>query len=583
MKYFLLLLSLFLNLHAAPKHVTTVFNAPKYEPSFTHFDYRNADAPKGGEITCGWLGSFDSFNPWIIQGTPFAFTGLFCAATLLSEAHDEIGASYAYLAESVDVDPELKHVTFKLRADATFDDGSKITARDVAFTFEALREKGHPRFKSYFTAIERVEVVDEHTIRFICPTNKSREIGLILGQLPVLSQKFFEGRDFSASLSQPFPSSGPYRIQSFDMGKRITFERRKNWWGEKVPSQRGAHNVDIMRVDFYKDVIPLIEMIKKGEHAFRLENISKNFATAYKDAPKVIKHPFTHESVAPLQALFFNTKRFPDRKVREALSMMLDFKWLNANVFYGGYTRSNSVFANSSLAQKSLPEGSELALLEPHRSQLPKEVFEKEYKSVEWATPDDRSIRAKALEILDSAGWKLVDGKLKNAQGAPLTLTILLNSPTLEKPLQNFITHLKELGVEAGLRVVDPATYEKLVGEKDFDMVMDLYGITMSPGNEHREFWTSAVADTPNTRNVSGIKNPVVDQLVEGLIGAQNYEAVSVHAKALSRVLLWEHYFVPLWHSKGYNVVAQSFVSWPKTSPKYQLFSWIFDSYWVQK
>ena len=248
----LLLISIMsLTLHINASHVTTSFGNPKYQKGFTHFDYHNPNAIKGGEITQGWLGHFNSFNPWIIQGEPFPMMALLCTATLLSQSYDEIASSYAYVAESVDVANDLTSVTFKLRDDATFDNGKTITADDIEYSFCALRDKGKPQYKSYFLSVDRVEIIDPQTIKFHCPINKSREIGLILGQIPVLSKEFFQSHDFGASLETPGPSSGAYTIKSFEMGRRITFERRKNWWGESIPSKKGSFNVDTIHVDFF--------------------------------------------------------------------------------------------------------------------------------------------------------------------------------------------------------------------------------------------------------------------------------------------------------------------------------------------
>ena len=539
----------------------------KYGPNFTHFDYVNPAAPKGGEIRRAVNATFDSFNPFIIKGNPDAGSGQIYD-TLMTASADEPFSEYGLLAETVETPADRSWVTFTLRPQARWHDGKPITVDDVIWTFETLRDKGAPFYRAYYGSVASVEKVGERGVKFTFKPGENRELPLILGQLPVLPKHYWQGRDFEASTLEPPLGSAAYRIDKFEPGRWSTYRRVDDYWGKDLPVNRGRDNFDVLRFDYYRDMTVSLEALKAGAYDIRLEQSSKDWATAY-DVPPVRNGQLKKEEIpndrpAGMQAFAFNLRRplFQDRRVREALGYGFDFEWSNRTLFYGQYTRSRSYFSNSELAANGVPSGAELALLEPFRGKVPEEVFTTEFQPP--ATDGSGNMRdnlRKAAELLKAAGWT-IDAKSKrlvNAQGQPFEFEILLVDPAYERIALPFAKNLERLGIAARVRTVDTAQYRKRTDDFDFDVVMQVWPQSSSPGNEQRGFWSSAYADQLGSQNLLGLKDPVVDQLVEQIIAAPDRAGLVARVHALDRVLQWGFYVVPNWY-----IAYDRFAFWDK-------------------
>lgn len=528
----------------------------KYGPDFTHFDYANPDAPKGGELRLYGLGGFDTFNPFVIRGNPDDGSARIYD-TLMEASADEPSSEYGLLAESVTTPADRSWVEFTLRPQARWHDGKPITVDDVLWTFATLRDKGRPFYRAYYASVAKAEQTGERRVRFTFKAGENRELPLILGQLPVLPKHYWQGKEFDATTLEPPLGSGPYKIAAFEAGRWSRYERVPDYWGKDLPVNRGRHNFDRVRYDYYRDMTVALEALKAGAYDLRVEASSKDWATAY-DVPAVRdgrlkKEEIAHARPAGMQGYAFNLRRplFQDRRVRQALGYAFDFEWANRTLFYGQYTRARSYFGNSELAAAGVPQGAELQILTPFRDRLPAEVFTTEYlPPVTDGSGNMRDNLRQAYELLKAAGWT-VDAKsrkLVNAQGQPFEFEILLVDPAYERVTLPFAKNLERLGVTARVRTVDPAQYQRRVDEYDFDMIMHSWPQSLSPGNEQRSYWTSAFADQPGSPNVLGLKDPVVDALVDQLIAAPDRASLVAHTQALDRALQWGFYVVPNWY-----------------------------------
>ncbi len=574
----------------AATHGIDLYNELKYPADFTHFEYVNPDAPKGGDLVLAGVGSFDSLNPFVIKGTAAAGMSYvhpsFLYATLLSHTADEANSSYCYIAEKINLSPDRRSVVFTLRKEAAFHDGSPITSEDVVFTFDTLKAKGQPFYKAYYREIVKAEAIGDRQVKFTFMDNKNRELPIIIGEMPILSKRYYQTNDFSsASLKIPL-GSGPYKIKAMDPGKSITYERVKGWWGENLPVNKGRYNFDQIGYLYFLDPTVAFEAFKSGDVDFRMETSSKRWVAAY-DFPAIRSGAV--KKITPKkgsnQGMFgigFNTRRpiFNDVRVRRAIARALDFEWVNENIFSGLYKRSRSYFENSEFAARGLPTGEELAILNRFKDKLPPQIFTQEFRPPINKKPGDIRIHLKeAREMLEEAGWVIENQKRVNAKTkVPLRFEILITSPEYLRPMSSFIRHLKRLGIEARTRMVDSAQYAVRIDEFDFDIIMMAMGQSESPGNEQLEFWSSKAADIKGSRNYSGIKDPVVDSLIELLIDAPTRKKLVQRTQALDRTLLWGHYVIPGWYSDRYWLAFWNKFDRPKITPKY-----LFDitTWWV--
>ncbi len=467
----------------------------KYGPDFTHFEYTNPNAPKGGRLKLSAIGGFDNLNPYIPKGQSANGLGL-TFETLMTGAMDDQSAEYGLIAHSVEVPEDLSWVIYNMRPEARFHDGSPITADDVIFSLEVLTKSGRPLYRYYYANVDKVEKLDDHKVKFHFSGPPNRELPQIVGQLPILSKKHFENRKFDETTLTAILGSGPYKVKRFEANRFIEFERVKDYWGENLPVNKGQYNFDEIRYDFYRDTSVLLEAFKAGEYDHRSENSAKNWATGYKfpaaDKGLVKTEAIDHGRSGGMQAYAFNLRRlkFQDPALREALTFSFDFEWTNKNIFYDQYKRTESYFSNTVMAARGKPSAAELKILEPWRDQLPPQVFGEAYKApVTDGSGRDRKPLHTAKNILKKAGWKIKGGKLiEPKSGKPLTIEFLMydqNSLRIAGPI---IKNLKRLGIDATSRVVDSAQYTERVRNYDFDMVTAGFGQSLSPGNEQREF-----------------------------------------------------------------------------------------------
>jgi microcin C transport system substrate-binding protein len=572
---------------ARAAHGASMYGDLKYGPGFTHFDYANPDAPRGGTLVLSAVGSFDSLNPYILKGTPASGVTLMFE-TLTTGSADEPFSEYGLLAESIEMPEDRSWVIFTLRPEARWHDGQPITVEDVIWTLETLKAKGHPFYRAYYANIAKAEKVGERQVKMTFEEGRiNRELPLIAGQMPVLPKHYYEQVPFDKTTLQPPLGSGPYKIRRLEPGRSIVFERVPDYWGADLPVNRGRYNFDVVRYEYFRDNNVALEAFKAGVYDFRAENESKLWATAYTgpafDAGLIVKEEIPHERGTGMQGFVFNTRRdlFKDPRVRAALGYAFDFEWTNANLFYGQYSRTESYFSNSELAATGLPSAAELALLEPYRDQLPDEVFTTAYEAPATdGSGNNRANLRNALELLREAGWAVQDGKLRDASGRPFTFEILLVSPAFERIAGPFVQNLQRLGIEARVRTVDTAQYQNRIDDFDFDMTVATWGQSLSPGNEQRDFWSTPAAGTPGSRNLAGIKDPVVDALIDKIIQAPTREDLVAATRALDRVLLWGHYVIPHWHIQVERVAYWNKFAHPEITPRFglDLFAWWIDA-----
>lgn len=543
-------------------HAIAMHGDAKYPSDFTHFSTVNPDAPKGGEIKISALGSFDTLNPFIAKGLAASSLGLLFP-TLMEPGPDEAFTQYAALAKTIAVPEDRSSLTVTLQDHATWHDGTPITAADVVWTFETLMEHGAPFYKAYYGDVETVEARGEKTVHFQFAKGTNRELPLIMGQMPILPKHDWAGRDFTQTTLTPPLGGGPYRIANVDAGRSITYERVENWWGQDLPVYKGHYNFDRIHVDYYRDANVALEAFLAGDTTFRVENTAKTWATAYDNeavqSGDIILDEIAHEQPAGMQAFVMNIRRpvFQDIAVRKALQYTFDFEWSNRQFAFGTYTRTDSYFENSELASSSLPEGAELDLLEEFRDNLPESVFTEMFTNPTTSgTGRNRSQLATANRLLDAAGYEMgADGIRTHMEtGVRLEFEIIDNQAAFERWVLPMIRNLERVGIKATFRVLDDSQLVNRLRSFDYDMTIHSFGQSNSPGNEQREFWGSAKADMDGSRNIIGIKDPVVDALIERVITAEDREALITATRALDRVLLHGYYVIPQWHLNTWRV-----------------------------
>jgi microcin C transport system substrate-binding protein len=560
---------------AQPAHALSMYGDVKYGPAFEHFDYVNTDAPTGGTLAQSATGTFDSLNPFILRGTPAVGLGL-VFETLMAPSLDEPFTYYGLIAETVETPQDRSWVKFTLNPQARWQDGQPITADDVIFSFEALTTKGHPQYRSYYANVTKVEKLGEREVKFTFDGSMNRELPLIMGQLAVLPRHYYEEVEFDRTTLEPPIGSGPYRIKQLEPGRFIRYERDPDYWGWDLPVNRGHYNFDEIRYEYYRDRDVAFEAFKGGRFDLWTENSAKRWATGYTGRPFergwIIKEELEIAPPARMQGYVFNLRRdkFQDPRVRRALAYAFDFEWSNKNLMYDQYERITSYFhGEESVASSGLPSQAELELLEPYRDQLPPEVFTAEYRPPSTAGTTIRDNLRTAFELLREAGYEIRDNRLVNKEtGRPLEFEILLLDPAQERLAAPVVKNLERLGIKAQLRTVDTAQYQNRMDSFDFDVTVELWAQSDSPGNEQREMWGSAAADVRGSRNVVGIKSPAVDGLIDHVITADSREELETAVRALDRVLLWGHYVIPHFTDDGYRVAYWNKFGQPEVLPE---------------
>ncbi|MGE8179204.1 extracellular solute-binding protein [Pseudomonas fluorescens] len=559
---------------AAPQHALTLYNEPpKYPADFKHFDYVNPDAPKGGTFRQAGFGGFDSLNPFISKGVAADDIGLIYD-TLAKQGLDEPFTEYGLIAGKIEKAPDNSWVRFYLRPEARFHDGHPVRAEDVVFSFQTLMKSGSPLFRGYYSDVDNVIAEDPLRVLFTFKHTSNRELPLILGQLSILPKHWWEHRDFSKGNLEIPLGSGPYKVSEVKAGRSIRYERVKDYWGKDLPVNRGFYNFDNMTIDYYRDNTVALEALKAGQFDYWQEMSAKNWANAY-NTPSVtegrlIKEQIPNGNPTGMQGFVFNLRRpvFQDVRVRQALSLLLDFEWTNKQLFNGAYARTRSYFENSEMAATGLPDQDQLAILDPFRGKIPDQVFSEAFQnSVCDGSGMIRAQQRKAYQLLQEAGWRIVDDKMVDTTGKPVSIEFLLAQTEFERVLLPFKRNMSDLGIDLVIRRVDVSQYINRVRSRDFDMVVGSFPQSSSPGNEQREFWKSESADKPGSRNYMGLKDPVVDELVEELINADSRKSLVAHARALDRVLQWGYYVIPNWHIKTWRVAYWNHIGHPKVPP----------------
>jgi microcin C transport system substrate-binding protein len=585
---------------ARAAHALAWGDTPKYAPGFTAFDYTNPDAPKGGTLNLAGYGSFDKLNPFTLRGLSAAGLGLLMFETLAEASDDEPFTMYGLLAEDMVFAEDGLSITFRLNPAARFWNGDPVTAADVAHSYRMLTgPRAHPRFRQYFSDVARVVEVDERTVRFEFRA-RNHELHMIIGmQLPVFSRKWGEGREFDQIVRDEPLTSGPYRIARTDWGKTIAYVRNPDWWARGLNVRRGMFNFERVVYKYFNDETARLEGFKAGEFDWVAENSAKNWARGHAGrryaSGEILKEEFRHENPAGMQGFVLNTRRppFDDVRVREAIGLAFDFEWMNRQVFHGQYVRSPSFFTNSEMAADGLPGPDELTVLEALKVRLATDGHTLDPRvygeaPVPASTEPPGSLRQnlrRALELLREAGWEVTDdGRLRDATGRALGFEIHSYSKGLERVAVPWARNLEKLGIEARLRVTDPALYQKRVDDFDFDVAIHLYGASPTPGNELIERFTSAAAVQPGSDNVAGIRDPAVDALVERLLRSETRAGLVTHARVLDRLLRHGHYLVPHFHARTHRVAYRNGLAHPARLPRYYgAEAWLLKTWWSKE
>ncbi|XOF34204.1 MAG: extracellular solute-binding protein [Candidatus Electrothrix sp. YB6] len=590
-------------------HGVSIDGKLKYPAGFSHFDYVNPAAGKGGDLTLHALGSFDKMNPFTLKGTEafglFGIEGSLIFETLAAGSLDEPFAAYGLLAKDIELAEDKLSVLFTLNEKARFSDGSPVTVEDVKYSLETLKsEQCHPFYQMYYQDIRSAEIVDKEQgkIRFLF-ARPNRELHMIAAQLPVLNKKFYEQHGFGADSKGdpllPPVGSGPYIIKEINPGKAITYERNPDYWAADHPCRKGMFNFETITIKYFKDQIVSLEAFKAGDFDFMWVNIAKQWQRDLVgrrfESGELVKQTFPHKNNAGMQGFVFNNRRklFSDHTVRQALGLAFDFEWTNSALFFDQYTRADSYFSNSELAATGLPSPAELKLLEPlkekYPGKIPPEVFTTPLTPPTTSPPNSlRGNLRQAKKLLTEQGWKVKNGVLTSEDGTPFEFEILLSSPSFERVMAPYVKNLAKLGIKASYRTIDAALYTDRIKSFDYDMVVTVFGQSQSPGNEQRDMWSAAAASSNGSGNLAGVQSPVVDSLVDSIIYAEHQDELTAACKALDRVLWYGYYVVPNWYLAYHRVAFAAKFNRPKKLPVYYnpyslLYTWWIDGQKKQK
>ena len=571
---------------AEKTHGIAMHGKPKYEESFTHLDYVNPDASKGGVVRFGSYGSFDNLNRVAFKGSKAAGLG-YVNDTLMRRVWDEAFSLYGLIAEFVEMPEDRSSVTFYLNPKATFHDGSPITRDDVLFSLETFQTKGTPNQKKTYGKVISTELIGNNGIKMVFVNNEDKELPLIVaGFLPIIPKKYYENIDVTKTFLDIPLGSGPYTIENLDPGRQIKYKRVENYWAKDLPVNKGLYNFDTIIYDYYKDSNVLVEAFKVGEYDFRREYNVKRWLSEYDfkavDSGEVILKEMNNDRPVGMNGLVMNTRKniFNNRNVRLALSYAYDHEWINKTIYQNAYVRTDSFFDNSPLSSSGLPSDAELKLLNPWRDQIPSEVFTETFTPPKTdGSGNARKNLLQAKEILQEEGWIIKNDKLTK-DGEEFKFEFLIVSPSDEKIALAYQSNLKKLGITMEVRTVDSSQYQARLLNYDFDMIKRYWGVSLSPGNEQQFYWGSEVGKKDGSRNYPGINSPAVDALIEKLISAKNREELTTAIHALDRVLLWGHYVVPLYHSNKDRIAYWDFFEYPEKIPLYGI---VIESWWVNK
>jgi len=561
----------------------SAFGELKYPPDFEHFEYVQPTAPKGGVFS--HVGStraynqnfltFNSLNTLILKGDGAQGMEL-TFASLMARAEDEPDAMYGLAARGVQISPNGLTYRFLLRPGIKFHDGSPITGHDVAFSLMLLKEKGHPIAQQMLRDFAAAEAADDATVIVKFAANRARDVPLFAASLPILSRAYYTSHPFEETTLEPPLGSGPYKVGRFEPGRYIEYERVKNWWGADLPVSRGQNNFDVVRYEYYRDRDVAFEGFTGGTYLFREEFTSRIWATRY-DFPalrdgRVKRDVVPDDTPSGAQGWFFNTRRekFQDRRLREAFAYAFDFEWTNKSIMYGSYQRTHSVFQNSDMMALGSPTEDEISLLEPFRGKVPDEVFGEPFvPPVSDGSGQDRALLRRAGALLQEAGFVIKGGKRVTPKGERLTVEFLVDEPSFQPHHQSFIKNLGTLGIEASLRIVDPVQYRKREDDFDFDLIIQRFSFSSTPGDSLRSYFSSQAAALKGSQNLAGIADPVVDALIERVMAADTRARLVTACKALDRVIRSGRYWVPHWYKASHWIAFWDVFGRPAVKPRF--------------
>jgi peptide/nickel transport system substrate-binding protein len=572
---------------AEPVAGIAMHGEPARQKAFTSFPYVNPDAPKGGRATLSVQGSYDSLNPLIVKGAPADGVREYLYESLLARANDEPFTLYGLIAEAVESPPDRSFVEFTLNPAAKFSDGAPITVDDVIFSHAVLRDHGRPNHRSYYKKVAKVEQTGERKVRFTFDASVDREMPLILGLMPVLPKHLLSAETFEKTTLTPPIGSGPYTISKVEPGKSIAFKRDPNYWGRDLPVNRGLYNFDEIRYDYYRDSGSLFEAFKAGAIDARPEDDPTRWTEGYNIPPvrdgRIVKEEFPVAVPAGMSALVFNTRRpfFADQRVREALIKLFDFEWINRTLYHGQYARTESYFARSDLSSHGRPaDEKEKALLAPYSGEVKPKIMDGTFAfPVSDGTGENREGRKEALALLEQAGYRLEKGKVRDKQGRPVSFEILAATRAEERLLLTYARALKQVGIDARIRQVDSAQYQRRKLNYDYDMLQYDWPVSLSPGNEQFFRWGSDAASTEGTYNYAGVKSAGVDAMIKALLEAKDSKSFVAAVRALDRLLLSGDYVVPLFHLPTQWLAYWNRLKRPTNTP---LYGYQIDTWWSE-
>lgn len=574
---------------AGPRHAIAMHGEPLYPPGFSHFAYANPGAPKGGAITYGAIGSFDSLNPFIVRGTSALGLREHVFESLLARGFDEPFTLYGLLAEAVEVPADRSWVAFTMNPDAHFSDGTPVTVDDVVFSLETLRDKGRPNYKTYYSKVERIERIGAQTVKFHFTPDGDREIPLILGLMPIIPKHAYGQRDFGAANFDTPLGSGPYVVDRSVPGKRIVYRRNPDYWGRDLPVNAGHYNIDVITYEYFRDTNASFEAFKTGIYHARPEDDPVRWTTGYnfpalRDG-KVRKVTVETGLPSGMYGLVFNTRRpeLANKLLRDALIHLFNFEWINENLYFGSYVRTKSFFDNSELGSNDRAASErERKLLAPFPGAVLLDVMEHG-----WRAPmgdpqgQDRANRASAIALLEAAGYSLRNGRMTHVStGRPLQLEILVATPAEERLALTYTRMANRVGIAIAVRNVDPSQYQERRNNYDFDMIFNTWFSSLSPGNEQSFYWGSAAADVPGTRNYMGVKDPAIDAMIEAMLAAKSREDFIAAVRAMDRVLMSGAYMIPLFHQPQQWLALWDKVKVPETA---SLYGYRSSTWWIDE
>lgn len=582
--FFLIALILSINSQATTSEITaetahglSFHNTLKYSSNFVHFSYVNPNAPKRGILRKGVTGTFDTFNTFTPKGT-WADGSYFLYDPLMVKAGDEPYSVYGLVAEKIEYPDDFRWVIYHLNPNARFHDGNPITASDVVFTFQSLKKRGPPHYKHLYGIINEVEAINPKTVRFHFTEPPGKSLVLRLSQLRVLPAHYWQKEEndlFKATMKPPL-ASGPYKVKDFSPGRYVTYQRVKKYWAADLPVNKGRHNFDIVRTDYYRGDSIALEAFKKGEFDLRIDANPRNWSQAYQknnsNQTTFIQEKIYNKSLG-MRAFVFNLRKpvFAQRDIRKAISMALDFNWMNQHLFFGMYYQAYSLFSNSDLAAIEPPTAKEMELLVPWESDLPPELFNARWEPAQTdGTGNWRKNKTLAFQLLKAAGWSYKNKKLLNQEGKPLKFEILLTDPDYERFVTPFARNLRELGISATINTVDTSQYINRLRKFDFDMVIRGFYPSITPGTELKNFWSSASADSEAGQNLSGIKLNALDNMIDKAIHAESREELILYTRAIDRIVLWHYAVIPQWYLPYWPMVYRPGLKHPEVAPPFE-------------